>query len=450
MGNLRRDFIKKAGLGTAAITVGGTAIGWSAKSYNRIIGANDRIHVANVGTHSQGTEHMKAMLGCENTVIDYICDVDSKVAAKTADLAKEMTGGRPKIYEDYRKLIEEKDLDVVTIATPDHWHAPMAIMAVKAGKHVYVEKPCSYNLHEGELLGELSKKYDKVIQMGNQGRSGPRIIEGIKDIHSGLIGEVYFAKSWYANKRGSIGTGKKVAVPEWLNWELFQGPAPRQDYRDNIVHYNWHWFRDWGTGEINNNGIHQLDVCRWALNVDYPEQVSSYGGRYHFNDDWQFPDSQIATFKYPGGKQLTWEGRSCNPFRKYDAPNGIIFSGTNGSVKILPEDNYYTAYDLEGKVIRSGEEEGSEEGEKHTALTGPLPQITLHMTNMLNAIRKGEKLNAPVSDGLISNSLCHYGNIAQDLGRTLNVDTKTGKILGDKEAADMAFREYEPGWEPKV
>lgn len=448
MTNSRRDFIKKAGLGSAAVTFGGMALGFSPKSYSNIIGANNRIRVANVGVHSQGTAHMKAMLGCKDTTIAYICDVDSREAEKTAKLAEKMSSNRPKIHEDFRKLIEEKDLDVITIATPDHWHAPMTIMAVKAGKHVYVEKPCSYNLHEGELLRQLTKKYDRVIQMGNQGRSGPRIIQGVKDIHDGLIGEVYFANSWYVNKRGSIGVGKKVAVPDWLNWDLFQGPAPRREYKDNIVHYNWHWFRDWGTGEINNNGIHQLDVCRWALSVDYPEQVTSYGGRYHFNDDWQFPDSQIATFKYPGGKQLIWEGRSCNPFRKYDAPNGILFSGTKGTIRILPEDNHYTAYDLEGNVIKAEEMDAKEVDQPK--LTGSLPQIILHMTNMLNSIRDGETLHAPVSDGAISNALCHYGNISQDLGRTLNVDIKTGKILGDKEASKMAFREYEPGWEPVV
>ena len=449
MSRLRREFIKKAGLGSAALTLGGSAWGFSPKSYARIIGANDRVRVANVGVNSQGTEHMKAMVGCDNTSIAYICDVDSRAAEKTAQLAQEMTGDKPKIHEDFRKLIEEKDLDVVTIATPDHWHAPMAIMAVQAGKHVYVEKPCSYNLHEGELLQELSKKHDKVIQMGNQGRSGPRIIQGMKDIHDGLIGEVYFAKSWYANKRGSIGNGKPAPVPDWLNWDLFQGPAPRREYKDNIVHYNWHWFRHWGTGEINNNGIHQLDVCRWALGVDYPEQVTSYGGRYHFDDDWEFPDSQVATFKYADGKQITWEGRSCNPFRKYDAPNGILFSGTKGTIRILPEDNHYTAYNLDNEVIRAEENATADLGDQ-PQLVGPLPQIILHMTNMLNAIREGEELHAPVADGAISNSLCHYGNISQDLGRTLRVDPKTGKILDDEEATNMSYREYEPGWEPTV
>jgi predicted dehydrogenase len=448
MNNQRREFIKKVGLGSAALTLGGTAIGLSPKSYFRILGSNDRIRVANVGINSQGTQHMKAVAGCENTTIAYICDVDSRAARKTADLAYEMTGERPKIHEDFRKLIEEKDLDVVTIAAPDHWHTPMTILAVKAGKHVYVEKPCSYNLHESKLLMKLSRKYDKVIQMGNQGRSGPRIIEGIRDIHNGIIGEVYFAKSWYVNKRGSIGRGKPAEVPDWLNWELYQGPAPRREYRDNIVHYNWHWFRHWGTGEINNNGILQLDVCRWALGVDYPEQVTSYGGRYHFDDDWEFPDSQIATFKYANGIQITWEGRSCNPFRKHHAPNGILFSGTKGSVRILPEDNHYTAYDLDNHVI--GGEGSGREDPGQPELVGPLPQIILHMTNMLDAIRKGTLLHAPVSDGAISNDLCHLGNISQDLDRTLRVNQETGEIIGDSEATGMSFREYEPGWEPEV
>ena len=292
---------------------------------------------------------------CTNVSIAYVCDVDTRAAEIAAKMAEETTKERPKIQYDFRKLIEEKDLDLVTIATPEHWHAPMAIMAVKAGKHVYVEKPCAHNLREGEMLTELAKKYPKtIIQMGVQGRSGLRNIQGIKDIKDGLIGDVYLAKAWYANKRGTIGTGKKAPVPEWLNWDLWQGPAPREDYKDNVVHYNWHWFRKWGTGEMGNNAIHQLDCCLWGLGVDYPEQVTSYGGRFHFKDDWEFCDTQISSYKYTDGKQIIWEGRSCNPFRIYEASNGVIFSGTKGTIKILPEDDNYTAYDLSGKDYQTG------------------------------------------------------------------------------------------------
>lgn len=450
MKNSRRDFIKKVGLGSAALTIGGTSPVFSARSYSQIKGANDRIRVAVAGVNSRGKAHIAAIAKCSNVSIGYICDVDSKVAEVAAKIAEDTTGVKPKINLDFRKLIEEKELDLVTIATPEHWHAPMAIMAVKAGKHVYVEKPCAHNLHEGELLTALAKKYPKiVIQMGVQGRSGVRNLQGINDIKDGLIGDIYLAKAWYANERKTIGTGKKVPVPDWLNWDLWQGPAPRQDYMDNVVHYNWHWFRKWGTGEMGNNAIHQLDCCLWALGVDYPEQVTSYGGRFHFIDDWEFCDTQISSYKYSDGKQIIWEGRSCNPFRIYEASNGVIFSGTKGTIKILPEDDNYIAYDLSGKIIRQSEENVSADQPDLMGLS-TMGLTEKHFLNTMETIRGKESAHAPITLGVKGNALSLLGNISQKLGRTLNIDPATGKILGDKEADQMSYRKYEPGWEPLV
>jgi predicted dehydrogenase len=450
MKNSRRDFIRKVGLGSAALTFGGSAMAFDAGSYSRIKGANDRIRVAVTGVNSRGKAHISALSKCSNISIAYICDVDSRVAEAAAKLSEESTKERPGIQEDFRKLIEKKDLDMVTIATPEHWHAPMTIMAVKAGKNVYVEKPCAHNLREGEMLTELAKKYpDIVIQMGVQGRSGARNMEGIKDIKDGLIGEIYMAKAWYVNGRKTIGYGKKAPVPEWLNWELWQGPAPREDYKDNVVHYNWHWFRKWGTGEMGNNAIHQLDCCLWALGFDHPELVTSYGGRYHFKDDWEFCDTQVTTYKYSDGKQIIWEGRSCNPFRIYEASNGIIFSGTKGTIKILPEDDIYVAYDLEGKITRQTEEKVSDAQPDLIGLSS-MGLTEKHFENALEAIRGKEPAHAPIATGAKSNSLCLLGNIAQKVGRTLKIDPTNGKILNDKEAEKMTSREYQPGWEPVV
>lgn len=249
----RREFVIKSGLGSAALTIGGTALGFNAKSYSQIKGANDRIRISVVGVNSRGKVHICAISKCSNISIGYICDVDTIAAEVAAKMAEETTKERPKIQLDFRKLIEDKDLDLVTIATPEHWHAHMTIMAVKAGKNVYVEKPCAHNLREGEMLTELAKKYPKtVIQMGVQSRSGLRNIQGIKDIQDGLIGDIYLAKAWYVNERKTIGIGKKAPIPDWLNWDLWQGPARREDYKDNIVHYNWHWFRKWGIMQFTN------------------------------------------------------------------------------------------------------------------------------------------------------------------------------------------------------
>jgi len=450
MKNSRRDFVKKVGLGSTALTLGGTALGFSAKSYSQIIGSNDRIRVAVVGVNSRGKAHVTAVSRCNNISIDFICDVDTRAAEAAAKIAEESTGKRPKIKLDYRKLVEEQELDLVTIATPEHWHAPMTIMAVKAGKNVYIEKPCAHNLREGEMLTALAKKYPKtVIQMGVQGRSGLKNLQGIQDMEAGLIGDVYLARAWYTNERKSIGTGKKAPVPDWLDWELWQGPAPREEYKDNVVHYNWHWFRKWGTGEMGNNAIHQLDCCLWALGVGYPEMVSSYGGRYHFKDDWEFCDTQVTTYKYKDGKQIIWEGRSCNPFRIYDAPNGVIFSGTKGTIIILPEDDHYTAYDLSGKITRQTGDKVSEEQPDLVGLS-TLGLSEKHFSNTMETIRGKESAHAPISQGVKANALSLLGNISQKVGRTLNIDPMTGKILNDKEADAMSSRQYEPGWEPVI
>jgi predicted dehydrogenase len=449
MKKTRRDFVRTIGLGSAALSIG-TPMGFSAGSYLQIRKANERIRVAVVGVNSRGKAHISALAKCPDVTIAYVCDVDKRASEIAAKMAEDLTKERPRIHSDIRKLVEEKDIDLVTIATPEHWHAPMAILAVKAGKNVYCEKPCAHNLREGEMLTELARKYpDRIIQMGVQGRSGLRNIEGIRDIKNGLIGDVYLAKAWYANKRGTIGTGKKAPVPEWLNWELWQGPAPREEYRDNVVHYNWHWFRKWGTGEMGNNAVHQLDCCLWGLGVDYPEQVTSYGGRYHFRDDWEFCDTQVSSYKYSGGKQIIWEGRSCNPFRIYDAPNGVVFYGTNGTIKILPEDDNYVAYDLSGKVIRQAGDKVSEEQPDLVGLS-TMGLTEKHFMNAMDAIRGKDKAHAPISQGVKANALCLLGNIAQKLGRTLSVNPATGRILDDKEAIKMSSRQYEPGWEPEL
>ena len=434
----RRDFIQK----TTSASIG-LAVGFSAKSYGNIIGANDRITFAVAGVNSRGNAHIKAIKAVNNAQIGYICDVDSRVTQKGIELVKSMGVGSAKGIKDVRKLLEKKDLDVLTIATPDHWHAPMTLMAIQAGKHVYVEKPCSHNPREGELLVEAQKKYPKfLIQMGNQQRSASTSIQAIEDIKNGLIGKAYFGKAWYSNNRASIGKGKKAEIPEWLDWDLWQGPAPRKDYKDNLVHYNWHWFWHWGTGEIHNNGTHEIDICRWALGVDYPTKVNSSGGRYHFDDDWEFYDTQIANFEFEGGKLITWEGKSCNSFNYFDRGRGVTIHGTEGTIML--DRNTYQVFDKNGKLVKEIKEK-EESATTNTVGEGMLDE--LHFQNMANSIRKGEKLNSPIDEGHKSNLLCHLGNISQKFGRTLNTDSSNGKVLNDKEAMSMWSRDYEKGWE---
>ncbi len=436
----RKDFLKKSTIGAA-----GLAMGLSAKSYANILGANDRIHVAIAGLNGRGQALLHAVHSTPNMTTRWLCDVDSRVLKKIAPKAQELTGDSIKTEKDIRRLVENDDVDAVVIATPDHWHAPMTLMAVSNGKHVYVEKPCSHNPREGELLVEAQQKYAKVIQMGNQQRSAPTSIQAVKDISEGIIGDVYMGKAWYSNRRGPIGTGKKAPVPGWLDWELWQGPAPRMAYKDNYVHYNWHWFWNWGTGEIHNNGTHEIDICRWALGVEYPVRVTSAGGRYHFDDDWEFYDTQVASFEFNDGKMITWESKSCNPFEYYGRGRGATIHGTEGT--ILLDRNGYTAYNLDNKVIKELKEA---ELSATTDTMGQGNLDVLHMHNFAETIRGRSEQHSPIDEGHKSNLLCHLGNMAQATGQTLQTDPESGKVLNSPDAMKMWSREYEPGWELKV
>ncbi|MCG8308330.1 MAG: Gfo/Idh/MocA family oxidoreductase, partial [Cytophagales bacterium] len=319
--------------------------------------------------------------------------------------------------------------------------------ALQAGKHVYVEKPCSHNPQEGELLVEAAKKYGKVVQMGNQRRSWPNVVEGINALKSGAIGRVYFGKGWYSNNRPSIGIGKKALVPEWLHWELWQGPAPRVDYKDNIVHYNWHWFWHWGTGEALNNGTHMIDLLRWGMDVDFPVRASSSGGRYRYKDDWETPDTQVINLDFEEGVSMSWEGRSCNGKNIEDSAVGVMFYGERGSM-LIPGGNSYTIFDLDSNVVKYVKDEKKIDPRDPA---NPAEQLdALHIRNMFDGIREGKQLCADIDSGHKSTLLVQLGNIAQRVGRSLKIDSENGHILNDKNAGKYWSREYEKGWEMKI
>ncbi len=438
----RRSFLKKS---TTAGLGGALALGFLTILKGK---PNETINFAVVGIRSRGKAHVEAVHKLENARVTWMCDVDDVIIDEHKTWSQRMTGYVPKLEKDFRKLLEKDDVDVITIATPEHWHAPMAIMAMQAGKHVFIEKPCSHNLHENELLVAVQKKTGMLCQMGNQQRSSITSNLAIKEIQGGIIGDVYYAKAWYSNRRGPIGNGKVVPVPDSLDWELWQGPAPREDYRDNVHPYNWHWFKSWGTGEIHNNGTHEIDICRWALGVDLPNKVTSAGGRFHFDDDWEFYDTQNTSFEFEGDKMITWEGKSCNGFPIMGRGRGSLIHGTKGSV-LLDRDGYLL-YDLGGRLIKE-EVEPAGGGAANTADTRGFDALTVnHFINFTNAIREGEALKAPIDDASISTQLCHYGNIAQEVGGSIQVDPKTGKILNNAEAMKHWKREYAEGWEPKV
>ena len=433
----RRDFIRQTGAAGLGIAVT-NAFPMPALRFGG--SPNEKAVVAVCGLNGRGMVHAQNFSRLANSEVAYLCDVDSRVLARAQAAAP-----NAKPIEDFRRALDDKSVDVIAIATPDHWHAPMAIMALKAGKHVYLEKPCGHNAREGELLVAAAKKYGRHVQQGSQQRSSPRTIEALQMIREGAIGRPYQVRAWYANTRVGIGHGKPVPVPATLNYDLWQGPADRAPYHDNVVHYNWHWFRRWGTGEICNNGTHEIDIARLALGVDYPTSVVSSGGRYHFDDDWQFPDTQEVVFEFASGQSIIWQGQSCNGLKLFDRGRGTVILGTAGSI-LLDRDGYIH-YDVKQKVVKENIEPKRGNG---LELTGDDAATSVHMENLLDAIRANATLRAPIADAAKSVHLCHLGNISQYTGRKLSIDPKDGSIRGDLEARKHWSRAYAPGWAPSL
>ena len=436
----RREFLDSAAVGAAGLVVGSTA-----KSYGQILGANDHLQFAVIGLNSRAYAHLSSLKANRSKArITHVCDVDSVTLKKFAAGTQQAMGEAPATHRDFREVLALRDVDAITIATPDHWHTPMAIAGLAAGKHVYVEKPCSHNPAEGALLIEAQRKHGKMVQMGTQQRSSPHTIEIVDQIHGGLVGRPYFAKAWYSNVRKSIGVGKEAPVPAQLDWDLWQGPAPRQAYRDNVQPYNWHWFRTYGTGETLNNGTHEVDVCRWALAVDYPQRITSSGGRYQFKDDWQFYDTLVTSFTYPD-KTISWEGKSCQGMQYYNRDRGSVIMGSTGTV--LVDRDGYEVYDLKGKKtseFKVGRTTSSAD------LVGADSMTDAHFANFIAAIQTGAKLNAPIAVGNVAVTMLQLSNIAWEVNRELQVDPANGRIEGDGEAMKGWGRDYEPGWAPHV
>jgi predicted dehydrogenase len=438
----RRKFIITSTIAGAGVGLAGPFSLAQGKSKRQ----GEQAIVAIMGGRGRASALARSFAKLPEAHVKSIFDVDSRPLNELAEEVEKLQGRKPGTGTDFRRALDDKDIDALVIAAPDHWHTPAAIMALQAGKHVYVEKPGSHNPAEAELIVRARQRYNKLVQMGNQQRSSAESIQAMSDIADGLIGEPYYAKAFYANTRGSIGKGSIAQVPDWLDYELWQGPAPRTPYRDNIIHYNWHWFWKWGTGEILNNGTHEYDIARWALGVDLPNRINSSGGRFHFNDDWEFYDVQNVTFDFPEGKSITWEGRSANGYPFHNRGRGTTIHGTKGT--ILIDRNGYIVYDLENTEVKRMMQDIQDPDQLNTVGEGILTDS--HTRNFVMAILDGEKLNSPIDEGQRSVISLHLGNISQFVGRSLNIDTRTGRIIGDSEAMSMWSRRYQPGWEPSI
>lgn len=422
----RRHFLAQSGALAAGLAV--------APTFLRAADPSKKLVVGVMGL-SRGMAHVTACLDLSDVEIAYVCDVDDRRIQK----AMNAIAGRPtkparmpQSVKDFRKILDDKSVDAITIAAPNHWHAPAAILACQAGKNVYVEKPGSHNIQESEWLVAAARKHNRIVQMGNQRRSWPAIQEAIEKLRAGEIGTVRSARTWYNNKRGTIGTGKPASVPTELDYAMWQGPAPVKAYKDNLIHYNWHWHWHYGGGELANNGIHALDLARWGLGVDCPKRVTCGGGRYHFADDQETPDTALATFDF-GDKVALWDCSSCSQ-RSAEHLAFVTFYGDKGSLA-LAGGGSYKIFDLAGKEIGKGTSEGGDRS---------------HFVNFFDCIRSSKRPNSDIEEGQKSTLLCHLGNIAYRTGRTLTLDPKTRTILDDKEATAMRGREYNKAWAPKM
>jgi predicted dehydrogenase len=420
----RRQFLRNTATAGAGLALYGALRTEGATS------PNDTVRVAVMGL-GRGLDHVAALVGIRNIEVATLCDIDDERLAKGLRAIEGKQARKPQTTKDIRKVCDDQNIDALFIASPNHWHAPATIMACAAGKHVYVEKPCSHNPWEGEMIVAAARKHKRVVQMGNQRRSWPGIIEAVEKLRGGAIGNLKFARCWYNNARTTIGRGKEVPVPANIDYSLWQGPAPERPYKDNLVHYNWHWRWHWGNAELGNNGIHALDLARWGLGVEYPRMVTCNGGRYHFDDDQETPDTTIATYDF-GKVGITWDGSSCHPRNNEKLPF-VTFYGDQGSME--NHGSGYRILDLKGKEVSQGTGDGGDRG---------------HIANFLDCVRNGQTPNSEIAEGAMSTHMIHLGNIAYRTGHMLQVDQKTGRVLHDKEAQGLWKREYRKGWEPKV
>lgn len=441
----RRDFVKKTALTTVGL-VSGSTMGMSAQSYRNIIGSNDRLHVAIAGLGRRlGAFYAPIAHKNSNVKLVYLCDAKQSQMTRAAEKFKEYINYSPKQEQDIFKVLDDNKVDVLINAMPDHWHTPGAIMAMKSGKHVYVEKPSSCTMEENELLVNATKKYKKVVQMGNQQRSSAHTQQVIKKIHDGAIGKAYKAVAFYNNGRGKVPVQKKAAVPVGLDWNLWQGPAVHREYTSETWNYNWHWYGwNYGTAEMGNNATHELDIARWALNLNLPKKVEVDASKSHFIDDgWEMYDTMLAKFTFEDNKQILWDGKSRNAYNTYGSGRGVIIYGTNGSVFVNRE--LYKLFDRSGKLIEVISSDGQEGG---VALGGGGDMSTLHVMNFFETIRGKATANAPIYDANISMAMVHYGNISYRINQNFEIDANKGTMF-NRAAMEHWQKPYQESWKSK-
>lgn len=404
----RRHFLVAASAGAAQ--------SWAA--------ANDRVRLAIIGVGSRGSAHIREILPLANVEIAALVDPDGRRTEEASSVIFQRTGKRPKIESDMRRVFEDKEIDAVTIATTNHWHALTAIWAMQAGKDVFVEKPVSHNVWEGVKLVETARKYKRIAAGGTQRRWYGPFRKCIELIHGGAIGEIYQANFFFPGNRDSIGFKEVKEPPSWLNWDLWVGPAPMQPYHENLVHYNWHWFWDFGNGELGNNGIHLIDILRWGMRKKLPVRVRSSGGRFGYRDQAQTPNAQNVIWEYEDGSMIVGQLRGLYT----PEPMSWDFFGTKGHIHVMANGRFR---------VTMGRNKAPEPEIEY-------PANIDHFGNFADAVRARDPklLHAEIEETYLSTALCHLGNISHRLGRELRFDPARMQFVGDTEADKMLTREY--------
>ena len=441
----RRDFIKTAALGTTGISLATSALGMSAKSYKAIRGANDRINMSVIGVRGQGFGHLKKwanMAKSDNVYVKTICDADERLFPERVDAIEKIQGEKPGTEYDMRRVFDDKEIDAISTAAPNHWHALATIWAVQAGKHVYVEKPASHNVFEGRKMIEAARKYNKLVQVGFQNRSMESVRKAMKFLHDGGIGEVYMAKGMCYKPRDSFGRVPNSTPPPGLHYDLWTGPAMMLPYNEKRLHYNWHWFWNTGNGDIGNQGPHQFDVARWGMNKnEHPVSVNAVGGYYKWTDcDQETANTQSALFEYADGKILDFETRGLytNGEADLNVKIGNIFYGKEGWMEV----NGGTWKTYFGRKNEPGP--SSESKEKDPVGYLAAPGGGGHYANFIQALKSGKQsdLTCDIWEGYMSSVLPQLANISYRLGRKLQFNGDWEKFVNDPEADMMLTRRY--------
>ena len=445
----RRDTLKKLAAGAAGVTLG--SMGFTARSYARIIGANDRIHLCVIGVRGQGHGHLRRWAGMaedNNVRVRTVCDVDENLFAERVKTVTDLQGDAPGTEVDLRRVFDDPEVDAVSIATPNHWHALAAIWAVQAGKHVYVEKPSSHNVWEGRKMVEAARKYDRIVQVGFQNRSINNVRRAIQLLHDGVIGDVYMARGLCFKPRDSFGIAPDSDPPPGLHYDLWLGPAAWRPYNEKKGHYNWHWHWDTGNGDNGNQGPHQYDIARWGLNKDeHPVRIQSMGGYFKFTPEecsQETPNTQVSAFEYADGKLLQFEVRGLYTAGEdsLDVKIGNLFYGTEGWMEIKGS-TFKTFMGRNAEPGPSSDDLGEDEGGPALGYLAA-PGGGGHYRNFIAAVRSGNRsdLTCDVETGHMSSCLPLLGNIAYRLGRELRFDGETEQFVGDEEANRMLTRDY--------